>query len=74
MKAQPELMDAAIIANARHIEHQEMAGYLATMHWAELLAMPEAVKLMKQTLEEEEKADAKLTALGETINMKAATL
>jgi ferritin-like metal-binding protein YciE len=74
MKSRPELMDAAIIANARHIEHQEMAGYMATMHWAELLALPEAVKLMQRTLQEEEKADAILATLGDEINMKAAVL
>jgi hypothetical protein len=39
--------------------------------FAELLAEEEAVRLLQQILDEDKRADMKLTEIGERINMKA---
>lgn len=73
LDSEPELLDAAIVANSEHIEHHEIAGYKATIEWAQLLGMTEAVELMKKSLEQEEKMNDKLASLAKTdINKKAA--
>ena len=68
----PEVLDAAIISAAQHVEHYEMAGYGTVRTYAELLGDRQAAKLLQQTLDEEKEADAKLTQLAEsTINVEA---
>ena len=67
----PEVLDAAIISAAQHVEHYEMAGYGTVRTWAKLLGEDEAAKLLQQTLDEEEEADGKLTALAESLNVEA---
>lgn len=72
MDSEPELLDAAIIANSEHIEHHEIAGYRCTIEWARLLGMTEAVELMQKSLEQEEKMNQKLSALAKAdVNKKA---
>lgn len=61
----PEVMDAALIAAAQRVEHYEMAAYGCLRTYAQLLGHDEAVRLLQETLAEEEAADEKLTALGE---------
>jgi len=74
MKAEPELLDAAITANSQHIEHHEIAGYKATIEWAKLLDMPKAAALLERNLEQEIHMNDKLTALAkQSINKKAAS-
>ena len=67
-----DVKDAAIIGAAQRVEHYEMAGYGTVRALAELLGQKEHVSLLEQTLEEEKKADQKLTQLAEQINPKAA--
>jgi ferritin-like metal-binding protein YciE len=67
----PEVLDAAIISAAQHVEHYEMAGYGTVRTYAGLLGDKAAMKLLQQTLDEEGDADHKLTALAEKINVEA---
>jgi ferritin-like metal-binding protein YciE len=70
--AEPEVLDAGIIAAAQHVEHYEMAGYGTVVAYARLLGDSTAEKLLQRTLAEEKEADEKLTALAEsTINVEA---
>ena len=55
--------DLMLIASAQRVEHYEMAGYGNVRTIAEKLAMSKVVKLLAQTLAEEEKSDKLLTAL-----------
>jgi ferritin-like metal-binding protein YciE len=59
------VIDAALISAAQRVEHYEMAAYGCLKTYAELLGNQEAVKLLDQTLEEEEAADEKLTEIAE---------
>jgi ferritin-like metal-binding protein YciE len=67
----PEVLDAAIISAAQHVEHYEMAGYGTVRTYAKLLGDNVAMKLLQRTLDEEGDADKKLTALAQTINVEA---
>lgn len=66
-----DIKDAAIIGAAQRVEHYEMAGYGTVRAFAELLGENGHVSLLDQTLEEEKKADEKLTQLAEEINPQA---
>jgi len=68
-----DVMDAGLIAAAQAVEHYEIARYGTLCAWAEQLGMPEAAKLLQQTLKEEKETDVLLTrmAMG-GINKKAA--
>jgi ferritin-like metal-binding protein YciE len=67
----PEVLDAAIISAAQHVEHYEMAGYGTVRTYAGLLGDKVAMKLLQTTLDEEGDADKKLTALAQNINVEA---
>jgi ferritin-like metal-binding protein YciE len=67
------LRDAALIVNGNKVEHYEMAIYGSLAAFAQQLALPEVVTLLKQTLEEEKAADAKLTQLAEAAINPTAT-
>jgi ferritin-like metal-binding protein YciE len=66
IKASP-LRDAALIVGGNSVEHYEMAIYGSLVAFAKQLGFRDAVNLLQQTLEEEKAADAKLTAIGESI-------
>lgn len=71
--AEPEVLDAALIAAAQRVEHYEIAGYGTVRAYAKLLGDNQAAKLLQQTLDEEGKTDKMLTQLAEsTINIEAA--
>ncbi|KWT69098.1 MULTISPECIES: ferritin-like domain-containing protein [Hyphomicrobium] len=63
-KGQPA-QDAGLISSAQAVEHYEIARYGTLKCWAEMLGMPDAVKLLDQNLQEEIKADALLTKIAE---------
>jgi ferritin-like metal-binding protein YciE len=71
--ADPEVMDAVIIALAQKAEHYEIATYGTLCTWADLLGYKTAKKALGQNLEEEEAADKKLTKISRTINAAAKT-
>jgi rubrerythrin len=59
------VMDALILAAAQRAEHYEMAAYGTVAAWADQLGQPEIAELLRETLEEEKRADALLTELAE---------
>jgi ferritin-like metal-binding protein YciE len=70
--ADPDVMDAALIASAQRVEHYEIAGYGTLCTYAKQLGHKEALKLLHMTLEEEKATDMKLTDLAESkVNVKA---
>jgi ferritin-like metal-binding protein YciE len=71
-KGSPAL-DAALICGAQKVEHYEIAAYGCLCTWADLMGNGRALKLLKQTINEEETADTKLTEIAESsINAQAA--
>ncbi len=69
--AEPDVMDAALIAAAQRVEHYEMAGYGCVRTYANLLGEKKAEALLQQTLNEEGDTDKALTKLAEKINVDA---
>lgn len=61
------LRDAALVVNGNLVEHYEIATYGTLVSFARNLGLNDALGLLQQTLDEEKKADAKLTQLGEEI-------
>ena len=60
-------IDAALIAAAQKVEHYEIATYGTLCTWADQMGHQDALDLLKQTIEEEETTDERLTELAETI-------
>lgn len=70
--AEPEVLDAAIIAGCQKIEHYEISSYGTARHYAKELGIKDVADLLEQTLEEEKVADTKLNDLAiERVNKKA---
>jgi len=69
--ADPDVMDAGLIACAQRVEHYEIAGYGCVRTYAELLGETKVAALLQKTREEEGAADEKLTKLAQTINVEA---
>src|SRR5512132_2711034 len=66
-------LDAGLLAAAQAVEHYEISRYGTLKAWAAKLNMPQAVKLLDQTLNEERKTDETLTKIAETaVNYEAA--
>jgi ferritin-like metal-binding protein YciE len=70
-EAEPEVMDAGLIAAAQHVEHYEIAGYGCARTYAELLQQQNFVNLLQETLNEEKQTDEKLSQLAKRINVRA---
>jgi ferritin-like metal-binding protein YciE len=67
-------VDAALISAAQKVEHYEIASYGCLCTWAKLLGEREALDLLKQTINEEQTTDQKLSRLAEEgINEEAET-
>ena len=60
-------LDAGIIAACQKVEHYEIASYGTLAAWAEQMGHDEALKLLRQTEEEEAAADEKLTEVAENV-------
>src|ERR1700739_4945795 len=69
---QGKVLDAGLIGAAQRGEHYEIAAYGSVGAYAKLLDRSDDLNLLKETLEEEKRADEKLTELSETINRQAA--
>ena len=65
MDASPEARDAALIAASQRAEHYEIAAYGSARTFARMLGEDKAAELLEKTLQEEEEADRKLSALAE---------
>jgi ferritin-like metal-binding protein YciE len=69
---EPVLRDSAIIAAAQKVEHYEISAYGTAIAFARLLGHEEAVKLFKETLDEESQADELLNKIAEgSVNRSA---
>lgn len=67
------LRDAALIVAVNQVEQYEIGSYGSLRAFAELLGYEEIVPLLQRTLEEERRADQKLTEIGaREVNRKAA--
>lgn len=69
--ADPDVMDAGLIAAAQRVEHYEMAGYGCVRTYAQLLGETKAATLLQKSLDEEGAADKKLTQIAKQINVDA---
>src|ERR1041384_6566056 len=70
--AEPDVMDAGLIAAAQKVEHYEIAGYGTARTWAERIGNDKAARLLQQTLDEESMANEKLTQIAESqVNVQA---
>jgi ferritin-like metal-binding protein YciE len=70
---EPELRDVALIGAAQRVEHYEMAAYGTARAHARQLGLINIANLLNWTLDEEKKADQRLTDLAENrINVQAA--
>ena len=68
-----EALDAGMIGAAQKVEHYEIAAYGTARTHASQLGLRRVARLLQQTLDEEGRADKKLTALAESmINVGAA--
>jgi hypothetical protein len=65
--------DAGIIASAQRVEHYEIAVYGSLATWARQLGLPDDARVLHGILEEEKRADEKLSHLAEQgVNREAA--
>lgn len=70
--ADKDVKDAGMIAEAQRIEHYEISGYGTAVRYAKELGHDDIAKILKETLEEEYGADAKLNDMAENrLNRKA---
>jgi ferritin-like metal-binding protein YciE len=69
--AESSVMDAGIIAAAQKVEHYEIASYGTLRTYAKMLGYNKIADLLQETLDEEGKADKKLSQIAEKINMEA---
>ena len=65
-KSSPAL-DAGLVSAAQAVEHYEIARYGTLRTWAEELGLNQAMKLLQQTLDQEEATDRALTELAESV-------
>jgi ferritin-like metal-binding protein YciE len=66
-------LDAGLLAAAQAVEHYEISRYGTLKAWAAKLNMPQAIRLLDETLAEEKKTDETLTKIAETaVNCEAA--
>jgi ferritin-like metal-binding protein YciE len=73
-EAEDAVKDAGLIGELQRMEHYEIAGYGTARAFAAVLGFQQDVDLLAQTLEEEARADRKLTEIAEGINMQARQL
>jgi ferritin-like metal-binding protein YciE len=57
------VVDAGLISAAQKVEHYEISAYGSLITFAELLGEDEVAHLLEQTLEEEKKADVRLSGI-----------
>jgi ferritin-like metal-binding protein YciE len=63
--------DAGIISSCQRVEHYEMAAYGSVRTWAEQMGHTEAARILQQTLDEEKRADQKLTQIATQLNLES---
>ena len=69
----PEVCDAAMVADAQAVEHYEITRYGSLIAYAKELGRSDCASVLSETLEEEKAADKKLTRIAESrVNRQAA--
>ncbi len=63
--ATPDARDAAIVGAAQRMEHYEIAAYGCARTYARRLNRPDEARLLQETLDEEGRADHRLTEIAE---------
>jgi len=63
-KGDENVLDLGIIGAGTRVEHYEMAGYMTAISLAQRLGEREVVKLLQESLAEEQAADQKLRSIG----------
>jgi ferritin-like metal-binding protein YciE len=66
-KADPDVLDAGLIAAAQRVEHYEIAGYGCVRTYANRLGLQDQARTLQTTLDEEGDTDKRLTDLAERI-------
>jgi ferritin-like metal-binding protein YciE len=69
--AEDPVRDAGLIVSAQKVEHYEIAAYGSLCTFAEILGYKEDMELLKETLNEEEETDEKLTQIASQLNEEA---
>ena len=70
--AEKAVKDAGLIADAQRVEHYEISAYGTAVQYAKELGHTAIAKKLQKTLDEEYKADEKLTKMAESrLNKKA---
>lgn len=70
-RAEPHVRDAALIAVAQHVKHDEIAGYGCAKAWAQTLGEVQAREALQTMLDEEKDLDLRLTNIAENLNSHA---
>lgn len=70
-RVEPHVRDAATIAVAQHIEHDEIAGYGCARTWAKLLGHRSIASTLQRTLTEERRFDSRLSKIADALNRAA---
>jgi ferritin-like metal-binding protein YciE len=63
--ADPDVLDAAMIAAAQRVEHYEIAAYGTLRTYANQLGLKDHARLLQKTLDEEGNTDKLLTRIAE---------
>ena len=66
-QADPDVLDAGIIAGAQSVEHYEIAGYTTARNLAQQLRHSAIVSLLSKSLAEEENADQLLNQVARSL-------
>lgn len=64
--ADPDVLDAALIAAAQRVEHYEIAAYGTARTYAHQLGFDNHAELLQRTLDEEGETDKRLTQIAES--------
>ena len=71
--AEPNVMDAALLASAQAVEHYEITRYGTLIAWANELGRRDCAQLLRQNLDEAKATDQKLSKIAESwVNRRAA--
>ena len=65
--------DAALIAVAQHLEHDEIASYESVCTWAGILGLQQTASQLALTMAEERRAEGRLRRLSESLHALAPT-
>jgi ferritin-like metal-binding protein YciE len=70
MGAAPDIRDAALIAVAQHLEHDEIASYESVCTWAGVLGLHEMAGQLALSMADERRAESRLKRLGESMQAR----